>query len=60
MKKNLFVLILLCVISVINVNAGVNPAMRKEYDFKSFNGIIIKSSWKFGTGMTSTCSKSDV
>jgi len=39
MKKNLFVLILLCVISVINVNAGVNPAMRKEYDFKSFNEI---------------------
>ena len=39
MKKNLFVLILLCVISVIQVNAGVNPAMRKEYDFKSFNEI---------------------
>ena len=39
MKKNLFVLILLCVISVIQVNAGVNPAMRKEYDFKSFNAI---------------------
>lgn len=39
MKKNLFVLILLCVISVIQVNAGVNPAMRKEYDFKLFNEI---------------------
>ena len=39
MKKNLFVLILLCVISVINVNAGVNPAMRKEYDFTSFNAV---------------------
>ena len=25
--------------SVIQVNAGVNPAMRREYDFKSFNAI---------------------
>ena len=39
MKKNLFLLILLCAMSVIQVNAGVNPAMRKEYDFKSFNEI---------------------
>ena len=39
MKKNLFLLILLCAMSVIQVNAGVNPAMRREYDFKSFNAI---------------------
>ena len=39
MKKNLFVLILLCAISVIQVNAGENPAVRREYDFTSFNAI---------------------
>lgn len=39
MKKNLFLLILLCAISVIQANAGVNPAMRREYDFKSFDAI---------------------
>lgn len=50
MKKNLFVLILLCVISVINVNAGVNPAMRKEYDFKSFNAVRTVSRSQFLSG----------
>lgn len=39
MKKNLFVLILLCAMSVIQVNAGENPAVRREYDFTSFNAI---------------------
>lgn len=39
MKKNLFVLILLCAMSVIQVNAGENPAARREYDFTSFNAI---------------------
>jgi len=39
MKKNLFVLILLCAISAIQVNAGENPAVRREYDFTSFNAI---------------------
>ena len=39
MKKNLFVLILLCAMSVIQVNAGDNPAVRREYDFTSFNAI---------------------
>ena len=39
MKKNLFVLILLCAMSVIKVNAGENPAVRREYDFTSFNAI---------------------
>ena len=39
MKKNLFVLILLCAMSAIQVNAGENPAVRREYDFTSFNAI---------------------
>ena len=39
MKKNLFMLILLCAMSVIQVNAGENPAVRREYDFTSFNAI---------------------
>lgn len=39
MKKNLFVLILLCAMSVFQVNAGENPAVRREYDFTSFNAI---------------------
>lgn len=38
MKKNLFVLILLCAMSV-KVYAGENPAVRREYDFTSFNAI---------------------
>ena len=50
MKKNLFVLILLCAMSVIQVNAGENPAVRREYDFTSFNAIRTVSDGQMVSG----------
>lgn len=50
MKKNLFVLILLCAMSVIQVNAGENPAVRREYDFTSFNAIRTVSDGQIVSG----------